>query len=224
MTPCVHYYLVSSDVCDCGAMGDLFHEGVPDEFIDKVFAVMALTPQHTYLLLTKRPERMRAYLSQDWDEVGEKAARWPLIQQAVEDMGRRFDYLSANPVWPLPNVWLGVSCENQARADERIPLLLDTPAAHRWVSLEPLLGAIDLSLTGPKRDLAEQALEKLEWLAREYGSGLVCFEGNTRLEVWRQKDGTYRYQSQYVGLPAHEVNFTRAEALELLKGDADVEG
>ena len=135
---CVHYYLVSSDVCDCGAMGDLFHEGVPDEFIDKVFAVMTLTPQHTYLLLTKRPERMRAYL---------KEAAPRIDQQVLNDCEDRCTGTDAYVLsyrWPLLNVWLGVSCENQRWADERIPLLLDTPAAHRWVSLEPLLGPVDL--------------------------------------------------------------------------------
>jgi len=117
-------------------MGDLFHGKVPDEFIDKVFAVMALTPQHTYLLLTKRPERMRAYLNRN--------APWLLWAAAAQVLtGHSLDHVLP---WPLPNVWLGVSCENQARADERIPLLQRTSAAHIWASLEPLLEPIDLRL------------------------------------------------------------------------------
>jgi len=124
-------------------MSDLFHEKVPDEFLDKVFAVMALTPQHTYVLLTKRPERMREYLRrEDHAELVYQAARhlrslgWPTGSYVV-------------PSWPLPNVWLGVSVENQQAADERIPLLLETPAEHRWVSAEPLLGPVDLHLYLP---------------------------------------------------------------------------
>jgi len=130
-------------------MGDWCHPDVPDKFIDKVFAVMALTPQHTYLLLTKRPERMRAYLAEPTRVARVDLTTAALVEgkpvRDIEGFVRSVaDDATYNPVWPLPNVWLGVSCENQARADERIPLLLDTPAAHRWVSLEPLLGAISL--------------------------------------------------------------------------------
>lgn len=132
------------------SMSDLFHEQVPDEFIDRVFAVMALTPQHQYQVLTKRPERMRAYLrdmgAHYMAEVdGEYMERWG--DAAVELTG---DPCSAGgPIedcgWPLPNVWLGVSVEDQAAADSRIPLLLETPAAVRFLSCEPLLSAVDLS-------------------------------------------------------------------------------
>lgn len=121
------------------SMSDLFHEDVPDAFIDRVFAVMALCPQHTFQVLTKRPERMRDYLS----------SRPVVSCIAVKDLQRLFGGvrgLHDTPHWqmPLPNVWLLVSCEDQPRADERIPLLLQTPAAVRGVSLEPLLGPIDL--------------------------------------------------------------------------------
>lgn len=137
------------------AHGDLFHEGVPDNWIDRVFAVMALTPQHTYQVLTKRAARMRAYFS-DEGLIGGRA--WqvavefmgPLVEGPDED--RLFDRQnsalnklpSLSQRWPLPNVWLGVSAEDQARSDERIPDLLATPAAIRWLSAEPLLGPIDL--------------------------------------------------------------------------------
>jgi protein gp37 len=100
------------------AHGDLFHENVPNEWIDKVFAIMAQSPQHTFQVLTKRPERMLAYITDPvWAEIH-------------------------GPKWPLKNVWLGVSVENQEAADERIPLLLQTPAAVRWLSCEPLLGNV----------------------------------------------------------------------------------
>jgi len=119
------------------AHGDLFHENVPDEWIDKVFAVMALAPQHTFQVLTKRPERMREYL-QPYDR-----RRANALGDAVIEMGYTEPLECLR--WPLPNVWLGVSVEDQKRADERIPLLLDTPAALRFISAEPLLGPVDLT-------------------------------------------------------------------------------
>ena len=113
------------------AHGDLFAESVPDAWIDRVFAVMALAPQHTFQVLTKRARRMREYLSQA-DRQSRIAARGFFID------GGEFERRS-----PLPNVWLGVSAEDQARADERIPDLLATPAAVRFVSAEPLLGPVN---------------------------------------------------------------------------------
>jgi protein gp37 len=99
------------------SMGDLFHESVPFELIDKVFAVMALCPQHRFMLLTKRPERMAEY------------------------------FLSALP-WrggkPYENIWIGTSVEDQQTANERIPHLLKCPAALRYLSVEPMLGEIDI--------------------------------------------------------------------------------
>lgn len=129
------------------SMSDLFHESVPDEFIDRVFAVMALCQQHTFIVLTKRPERMEAYLLALDAEDG---AEHPIIPARVVDAGDRVmsrgDIRQTSwdfPSWPLTNVWLGVSVENQATADARIPILLQTPAAVRVVSCEPLLGPID---------------------------------------------------------------------------------
>jgi len=128
------------------AHGDLFAEGVPEEWIDEVFAVMALSAQHTFQVLTKRPERMRDYAREMErcleDDVAEFQRRWgnaaaevsgsPCAAGAIEDRE-----------WPLPNVWFGVSVEDRKRAEERIPILLETPAAIRWISAEPLLGDID---------------------------------------------------------------------------------
>jgi protein gp37 len=107
------------------SMSDLFHEAVSDAVIDRVFAIMAACPQHTFQILTKRADRMRDYM--------QRARISRAIEHAV----------------PLPNVWLGVSVEDQATADERIPLLLGTPAAVRWISAEPLLGHIDLTDLNP---------------------------------------------------------------------------
>ena len=124
------------------SMSDLFHEDVPDDFIDRVFAVMALAQRHTFQILTKRPQRMLEYLRiiQDdekdmhgWCDAAVDITGSPCSAGLVEDCD-----------WPLPNVWLGVSVEDQATADERIPLLLQTPAAVRFLSCEPLLGPIDV--------------------------------------------------------------------------------
>ncbi|NPV49440.1 MAG: phage Gp37/Gp68 family protein [Armatimonadetes bacterium] len=100
------------------SMSDLFHEDVPDGFIDDVMSTVSACLQHTFLLLTKRPDRMANYFE-----------AWMFRKQ------RQIP----------PNLWLGVSVENQRRADERIPILLQIPAAMRFVSCEPLLGPIDLS-------------------------------------------------------------------------------
>jgi protein gp37 len=144
------------------SMSDLFHEAVPDAYIDRVFAVMALAPQHIFQVLTKRPERMREYVSQfneasleetdEWREVSyrldcdddpEGSAAWHAqtgrLQEAYDQVRQSF---SDNK--PLPNVHLGVSVEDQASADERIPHLLATPAAVRFLSCEPLLGPVNL--------------------------------------------------------------------------------
>lgn len=130
------------------SMSDLFHEDVPDEFIDQVFAAMALCPQHTFQILTKRPERMRRCVSDMTYDRGNRAAQALLNRQSLALFPTQRDGMVRGPDWPLPNVWLGVSCENQETADARIPLLMQTPAAVRWISAEPLLGPIDLGLIG----------------------------------------------------------------------------
>lgn len=119
------------------AHGDLFHESVPDAWIDQVFAVMALAPQHTFQVLTKRAARMQAYMNDPTTSRRAWARAWTIFKHSV---GGRY----AGDHWPLDNVWLGVSAEDQPRADERIPKLLGTLAAMRFASLEPTLGAVDL--------------------------------------------------------------------------------
>ena len=114
------------------SMSDLFHEALPDEAVDRVFAVMALTPHITYQILTKRPKRMREYVS------GQQHGRMCRVAQGIPVRGEK-----PNAPFPLPNVWLGVSAEDQKTADERIPLLLKTPSAVRFVSHEPALGPVD---------------------------------------------------------------------------------
>lgn len=140
------------------SMSDLFHPDVPDEFIDRVFAVMALAPHHAFQVLTKRPARMREYLSRPAVEVRVGLAVMAMCMDSVArtkgksklGAGVLLKSGDINPgglaTWPLPNVWLGVSVEDQSVADERIPLLLQTPAAVRWISAEPLLAPVDLRL------------------------------------------------------------------------------
>jgi len=137
------------------SMSDLFAEGVPEDWIDRAFATMALSPQHTFQVLTKRSARMRAYLSDvatvrriydlACDIANDEALKVVLIAHpgmaAHAPPGPRV--LLGN--WPLPNVWPGVSTERQQEADERIPDLLATPAAVRFISAEPLIAPIDLT-------------------------------------------------------------------------------
>jgi len=128
------------------SMSDLFHPDMPDEWIDEVFAVMALSPQHTFQILTKRPERMCSYLTRDWASAARfhvESLTLPTISKNAGDAQERLRrYTSPGFPHPLENVWLGVTAEDQARADERIPPLLSTPAAVRFVSAEPLLGRL----------------------------------------------------------------------------------
>jgi protein gp37 len=135
------------------SMGDLFHEDCPDEWIDQVFAVMALCPQHTFQVLTKRAERMRACMLRLDAAHGEGVALMADMPcgpggHAMIDAFPHYAGVLGHPshhgIFPLPNVWLGVSTEDQQRANERIPHLLQTPAAVRFISAEPLLGAINL--------------------------------------------------------------------------------
>jgi protein gp37 len=137
------------------AHGDLFHEAVPDEWIDRLFAVCALTPQHTHMILTKRSARMREYFNRPAVAVRVGLEACVMATEAMQrnprstiGLGIKVELSDVKPGrllnWPLPNVWLGVSVEDQARADERIPDLLATPAAVRFISAEPLLGPVDL--------------------------------------------------------------------------------
>lgn len=124
------------------SMSDLFHEDVPDEFIHQIFAVMVLAPHHIFQVLTKRPERMLEYLRSIQDDIKDTHL-W--VDEAGGITGSPCAAAAAeNRNWPLSNIWLGVSIEDQETADERIPLLLQTPAAVRWLSIEPLLGPINI--------------------------------------------------------------------------------
>lgn len=142
------------------AHSDLFHEDVPDEWIDPVFAVMALChddsladwsdrPNHIFQILTKRADRMRKYMTDP--------GLWGRIQNVIDNWesedGCPFD--GHAPIMQnelFDHIWMGVSVEDQKAADERIPQLLATPAAVRWISAEPLLGPVDLENIYLRRD------------------------------------------------------------------------
>lgn len=113
------------------SMSDLFHEDLSFEDISRVFSVMKIEQRHQYLILTKRPDRMRQFIHRLVNCV-----HW---KDGLEVFHQSFSH-----------VWLGVSVEDQKTADERIPILLDTPAAIRFVSAEPLLGSVNLCNIGSR--------------------------------------------------------------------------
>jgi protein gp37 len=159
-------------------MSDFFDNEVPDEWRDAAMAVIALTPHLDWLVLTKRPKVMRDYIGRragDWQVVLPDAFAPGVLQITKNDVERhlgraaKFSYDPPTPSWPLPNLWLGVTAEDQKMADLRIPDLLATPAAKRFVSIEPLLGPIDLyrggwsfleKLTSP----SGKRYERLDWV------------------------------------------------------------
>lgn len=138
------------------SMSDLFHEAFTDEQRRKVFDTMDMSGWHTFMVLTKRPGRMHRF---------------------VLDYGERW---TARNGTMLPNVMLGTTVENQQRADERIPILLDTPAAVRFVSVEPMLGPVDLEACG--------ALGTIDWIicGGETGPGARPMRPEWALDLWQQ--------------------------------------
>ena len=130
------------------SMSDLFHDLVVDEWLAQIFTVMALCPQHTFMLLTKRPGRMRDWISDETDNGG------VLLFNALHDVCARAgldpDAVNSSITWPLPNVWLGVTVCNQAELVRHLPVLLQTPAAKRYLCFEPFLGAVDVRKAYPQ--------------------------------------------------------------------------
>lgn len=129
------------------SMSDLFHEAVPFEYIRTVFGIMSVCKQHTFQVLTKRHERMPEFFKwrdeRDPEFMDDPAgyAYDVAVEAGIETgCGSAFETDS----WPLKNVWMGMSIEDQDNAVKRIPYLLETPAAVRWLSMEPLLGPVDL--------------------------------------------------------------------------------
>lgn len=131
------------------SMGDLFHESVPFEWIDMVMAIIACTPHHTYQILTKRPDRMAEYFSCSKDML---ISRWEnaIYKMGICDKNDDLDsvvcyiYNRSEREWPLNNVWLGVTAENQEQANKRIPILLQIPSVIKFVSIEPMIDYVRL--------------------------------------------------------------------------------
>jgi protein gp37 len=126
-----------------GSMTDIFARFVPDAWIDRIFAIIAACSQHIFQVLTKRHQRMLNYFIDPCFPA--RAARWTVDASEFVDINFPVTDIIQIHKFGLPNVWLGVSVENQATADARIPLLLQTPAAKRFISAEPLLGLIELN-------------------------------------------------------------------------------
>lgn len=127
------------------SMSDLFHDSVPDLFITRVFEIMEQASEHTFQVLTKRHARMRSFVQRRELDKQEYAAKFD--QCPTEEMRNSpaAEYARNRAASPPANIWLGVSVEDQKWADIRVPVLLDTPAAVRWLSCEPLLGPVNLS-------------------------------------------------------------------------------
>jgi protein gp37 len=171
------------------SMSDLFHDGVSDVFIADVFAAMACAPQHTFQVLTKRPQRMQQLLTSDlFAELFEQS-----LALVCDD----------EPTLPQRHIQLGVSVEDQAAADARIPLLLQTPAAVRFLSVEPLLGPVDLpglvyygtESSGGIQPLREKGYSQIDWVivGGESGHGARLMKAE-----WAQ---SLRDQCQAAGVP-----------------------
>lgn len=189
------------------SMSDLFHEDVPDEWIDRVFAIMAKSYQHTFQVLTKRAKRMREYALKR-ASVGVAAG----VVLTFDDGRTLYS-------WPLPNVWLGVSCEDQRRADERIPDLLATPAAIRFVSAEPLLGPIDFTMIDSDGVTGLHTLERgpvgIDWVivGGESGSGARPFDLRWARDIVRQcKDAGVACFVKQMGAHPHDSDRPGLEA------------
>jgi protein gp37 len=161
------------------SMSDLFHENATDEMRDKIFAVMALCPQHIFQVLTKRPDRMLAYVSNARARINELAFVNALRGYGKINLGTLRG--AGSLYWPLKQVWLGVSIEDQKAADDRIESLLRTPAAVRFISAEPLLGPINLGWVGCECDDPDS------W------DGVIdALRGKTWIEEWDDPEGSSR--------------------------------
>lgn len=141
------------------SMCDLFHENVPDQMIAVALAICIVAEQHTFLILTKRPERMAKFFS-----VATKGS------------------VNGESVWPASNIWLGVTAENQEEVDKRIPTLLSIPAAKHFISVEPMLGPVDLF------DTSEGVLR---------GPGVIVSGGTTKSTPDNPPEG---YDDSYPGI------------------------
>jgi protein gp37 len=182
------------------SMGDLFHIDVPNEYIAAVFGVMAATPQHTFQILTKRPGSMLAWFRWFGGRANGGGTGQLCIAHANDSMGRWGEKeLDGSPAWPLPNVWLGTTCEDQQRADERIPLLLQCPAAVRFVSVEPMLGEIDLGLQSATCNCCPRWSSRWVRLKRHVKPEPILAATGIARGCWAARGGIYRATSNRHG-------------------------
>ena len=206
--------LPTGSMCFLGDMTDVFGEWVPFEMLDRVFAVMALRPDVVFQVLTKRPERMREYMT-----LSATPAHIAFAVSRVERPGIReglpwrsnFETGQIEfPWWPLPNVWLGTSVENQHWADERVPELLATPASVRFLSCEPLLGPVEFSDVSKRSDcvsqLGEPALNGIGWV--------ICGgeSGKNARPMHPQWALSMRDQCKAAGVPFHFKQWGETDA------------
>lgn len=154
-----------------GDMTDVAGSWVPDDMLDRLFAVFALRPDVVFQVLTKRPERMADYLSSR-----SRSARFWKDAARQSGYSLEFEGISLVP-FPLPNVWIGTSVENQQAADERIPHLLKCPAAVRFLSLEPLLGPVNLAVAHLDGDAPSAGT--LRWTGEGVGIDWVVVGGES---------------------------------------------
>ncbi|KLU61857.1 phage protein Gp37/Gp68 [Peptococcaceae bacterium CEB3] len=236
------------------SMSDLFHDDVPDYFLDEVFGtilackVFKNEPDHIFQILTKRPERMRRYFTSS--SPSDLLQRWAQTMKwvaMVEDPDVLFSELVfsetchdwdsngrnssgseykpwgyTNKLFPLPNVWFGVSVENQTTADERIPLLLQTPAAVRFISAEPLLEPVSLrwlaawdgKASNPQSSMTNEydGLRKLDWVIAGAETG---HNARPMHPDWVRG---LRDQCQEAGVPFFFKHWGKKEAGRLLDG------
>jgi protein gp37 len=159
------------------SMGDLFHEDVPFDFIAAIFGVMAFCQCHTFIVLTKRPDRMARFFKDFHYGDYQRNYNW-WKNEAASLLNRHSPKtvfgirLRPEPKeLPLPNVWLGVTAENQEQADKRIPVLLQIPAAVHFVSIEPMLSEIDISRWTINHGYSNSELKEMQL------SGAIPFGG-----------------------------------------------
>ncbi len=154
--------------------GDLFGEGVTDGMRDRVLSRIAACPEHLFLTLTKRPSCARAYLTATYDSIGPEWRVCRTLRNRQGMAGRPMPWTPITQATPLSNLWLGTSVEDQATAEKRIPDLLATPAALRFISCEPLLGPVNLrtSLYATPWPLGGHELPGIDWVIVGGESGI----------------------------------------------------
>lgn len=196
------------------SMSDLFFDAFSNEEIAAVFGVMAASLAHDFLVLTKRPQRMREWFT--WAVAEDRGCdgtpglltccAWALTMEARHHPlgmgGPLHTKRCADPdgAWPLPNVWIGTSVEDQATADERVRILRECPAAVHWISQEPQLGPIEYHPNTfewvpilPDEDEEARSLPPIRWLVvgGESGPGARPFDLAWPRRTLEQARGTF---------------------------------